>query len=380
MKTKMSTSDEEILQRLNYEEAKQYVGGVVFVTLIMIAGVVGNLHVLFVYAFRIKPSNHQVFILTLGVLDFTTCVIGMPFILVDLRHPLTFTLIAACKLLRFVNYFICMSSGLLLVVIAIDRYRKICVPFGRQMSLTQAKISCAVVLGVSLLISWPAPVLYGRDTIVTSDVNINGTRCYEEDRFHGTKYMAYFNALLILVFFSALIILAVLYSLIWRKIKNHSATKKKFSQKETESGTSTAMSVVTTSGSNSCSKGEKNDVSSDENIPEKVVSKGNNVLPHSAKCSEGNDQRASRTTVMFLLITAVFLLSYFPHLLLKIITFLNKGFVENMTFTGKVFYNTFIWCFFINNMANAFIYGFFDRRFRSEVKSMYSKLFSYGKK
>ncbi|WAR21623.1 hypothetical protein MAR_015597 [Mya arenaria] len=314
----MSTSDEEILQQLNYEEAKQYVAGVVFVTLIMIAGVVGNLHVLFAYAFRSSLPIIK------WVLDFTTCVVGMPFILVDLRHPLTFTLIAACKLLR---------------------YRKICVPFGRQMSLTQVKISCVIVLGVSLLISWAAPKLYGRDTIVTSDVNINGTRYYEEDRFHCTKYMAYFNALLILVFFSALIILAVLYSLIWRKIRNHSATKKKFSQKETESGTSTAMSVVTTSDSNS----EKNDVSSDENIPEKVESKGNNVLPHSAKCSVGNDQRASRTTVMFLLITAVFCL---------IITFLNKGFVENMTFAGKVFYHTFIWCFFINNMANAFIYGF----------------------
>ena len=118
----MNVTEREILEELNGEEAKKYVGGVVFVTLLMTAGIVGNLHVLLVYALRIKPSNHRVFILTLGVLDFTTSVIGMPFILVDLRNPFTFEWIAACKILRFVNYFICMSSGLLLVVIAIDRY------------------------------------------------------------------------------------------------------------------------------------------------------------------------------------------------------------------------------------------------------------------
>lgn len=109
------------LDELNHEEAKQYVGGVVFVTLIMTIGIIGNSHVLFVYAFRMKPSNHRIFILTLAVLDMITCIIGMPFIVVDLRNPLTFTMVSACKVLRFVNYFICISSALILTVIAIDR-------------------------------------------------------------------------------------------------------------------------------------------------------------------------------------------------------------------------------------------------------------------
>jgi hypothetical protein len=50
------------LQDLNYEEAKQYIGGVVFVSIIMIIGIIGNLHVLYVYSFRMKPSNHRIFI------------------------------------------------------------------------------------------------------------------------------------------------------------------------------------------------------------------------------------------------------------------------------------------------------------------------------
>ena len=113
-----------LLEELNQEEAKQYVGGIIFVTIVMIIGIIGNLHVLFVYTFRIKPSNHRIFILSLAVLDMITCIVGMPFIIVDLRNPLTFTMVSACKVLRFVNYFICTSSALILTVIAIDRYVK----------------------------------------------------------------------------------------------------------------------------------------------------------------------------------------------------------------------------------------------------------------
>ena len=85
------------LQDLNYQEAKQYIGGVVFVSIIMIIGIIGNLHVLYVYSFRIKPSNYRIFILTLAVLDLLTCVIGMPFIIMDLRNPLTFNMVTLVK-------------------------------------------------------------------------------------------------------------------------------------------------------------------------------------------------------------------------------------------------------------------------------------------
>ncbi|KAH3851344.1 hypothetical protein DPMN_093824 [Dreissena polymorpha] len=371
-------TDEEILARLNHEEAKQYVGGIVFVALLMTAGIFGNLHVLYVYVFRMKSSNHRVFILTLATLDFITCVVGMPFILVDLRNPLTFTLVAACKILRFVNYFICMSSALLLIVIAVDRYRKICVPFGKQMSRMVAKVSCLVVIGFSILLSWPAPVLYGQDIVMTSYENITGTRCYEENKFRGTKYMAYFNELLILVFFVALVVLVVLYSLIWRVIRKHSLKRAELEEAEGHSKTSTKMSNVTSSVDTSAAQSVDSDDTTNEQCDKNVKNK-QPYISQSGRSRRGdaektNHDHAKRTTVMFALITAVFVLSYLPHLLLKIVTFLNPNFVPNMSFTGLVLYNTFIWCFFINNMANAYIYGFLDRRLRAEIRLLYGQI------
>ena len=116
-------NSQNILEELNIQSAKQYRGGFIFVSILMVIGIIGNVHVLYVYAFRIKnASNHRTFILMLGLVDFITCIIGMPFILVDLRRPLTFTMVYACKVLRFVNYFNSFSSITLLLVIAVDRY------------------------------------------------------------------------------------------------------------------------------------------------------------------------------------------------------------------------------------------------------------------
>lgn len=117
----LNSSLKESLVELNRKEAEQYLGGVIFVTVVMVVGIIGNMHVLFVYTFRIQRSNHRIFILVLGVLDFITCTVGMPFIIFDLRNPLTFTVSSVCKLLRFTNYFTCTSSSLILVLIAIDR-------------------------------------------------------------------------------------------------------------------------------------------------------------------------------------------------------------------------------------------------------------------
>ncbi|XP_071156967.1 neuropeptide Y receptor type 2-like isoform X2 [Mytilus edulis] len=214
-----------LLEELNQEEAKQYVGGIIFVTFLMIIGIIGNLHVLFVYTFRIKPSNHRIFILSLAVLDMITCIVGMPFIIVDLRNPLTFTMVSACKVLRFVNYFICTSSALILTVIAIDRYRKICVPLGKQISKRIAKVLILVCLGTSMVLSWPAPVLYGHSSINTTNPNITGVRCFTEDQFKNTQLQAYFNAILILLVCVVFGILLVLYSLIGMVISKHTTFK-----------------------------------------------------------------------------------------------------------------------------------------------------------
>ncbi|XP_071156966.1 cholecystokinin receptor type A-like isoform X1 [Mytilus edulis] len=379
-----------LLEELNQEEAKQYVGGIIFVTFLMIIGIIGNLHVLFVYTFRIKPSNHRIFILSLAVLDMITCIVGMPFIIVDLRNPLTFTMVSACKVLRFVNYFICTSSALILTVIAIDRYRKICVPLGKQISKRIAKVLILVCLGTSMVLSWPAPVLYGHSSINTTNPNITGVRCFTEDQFKNTQLQAYFNAILILLVCVVFGILLVLYSLIGMVISKHTTFKGSVPGATSSDSSKHKITVSTDASSEDkpVFKGENvtkniNGANLKENelidLPQASLSvTGTNYIPgilDTKKNEKSKFDRAKRTAFMFFLITSFFFISYFPHLTLQILAFVKTGFVSNMSFSEKVLYNTFLWCFFINNMSNCFVYGFCDTRFRTEVKKIYNTLF-----
>ena len=265
-------------------------------------------------------------------------------------------------------------------------------PLGRQISQQAAKLSCLIVLGVALLLSWPAPVLFGGSTVKIEGENVTGTRCYTEDKFKDTKYQAYFNAVLILVVFGVFIVLVILYSLIGRVILRHSTFN--FKNKRSATGDSTNSTATletkeysissTSTGKTKCTleppsvstgstSGTENDNTKDQETKKETAMR---TPTKDKKVNEQNKfTKMRKTTYMLFIITVVFFVSYFPHLILKIVTFANKNFVPNMSFAGKVFYNTFIWCFFINNAANSIIYGFCDVRFREEVFQIYRNLF-----
>ncbi|KAL3891644.1 hypothetical protein ACJMK2_003896 [Sinanodonta woodiana] len=400
------------LEEINDAIAITHIGGAVFVGILMLIGFVGNLHVLLVYAFRTKPSNHRIFILCLGVLDMVTCSIGMPFILVDLRYPLMFYATAVCKILRFLNYFMCASSAFLLLVIATDRYRKICVPLGKQMSETMAKVSCGIAMAVAFAISWPAPVLYGYSIEHTNVGNITGVRCWTEERFKKTKYQAYFNFLLIFIVFGTFTVLCVLYSMIGAQIVRHktfrsTVTNSKslplstISHNSKDSGDTVATPLPSSEeeAEEETEMHEKKDVNSVTRdsrirfnfilmkIPQKILAVGRKSRDVQSLASDntsgenGNkklskeDMRTRRITLIMFVITVVFFGSFVPHLILKIVVLMKKNFLQTRSPAGLYLFNTFIWSFFINNMANPIIYGFCDKRFRKEIRSMYGRLF-----
>ncbi|KAK3590703.1 hypothetical protein CHS0354_008042 [Potamilus streckersoni] len=554
--------EEITLRELNDEEAKQYIGGAVFVSILMIIGIIGNLHVLYVYTLKMKPSNLRVFILCMAIVDMLTSSIGMPFVLYDLTHPLTFFAPFVCKALRFLNYFNSSASACILVLVSVERYRKICVPFGKQLTIKASKVCCGLVIVFAVLISWPAPVLYGQSTVPTRYMNITGSRCYTEDRFKDTPYQLYFNIFLILVFLITSLVLIVLYSLIGRQIfrqrvfRNKFMTKNKKEEKlgkgddtvdknkifSKEAGSDTSTkSAAANSNSDSIAQfmdqsqgdpkihalhklegtelamdsnethkygsevrnshlylggdemtgfhSENTDrtevhFSSDEEhtkiykgfenindspsghvhgkgdfvatecetcnngifpiqviytvnskmfnigsvLPSKVntdncmrsmtlqttfgtagaessqgtetatphnsgpVLNGTNTvvtngiyletqeksgmdkLNSTSKSTQKDRDKTRKITYILFLITVVYFCSFLPHLILKILAFLKKDFLLRLNFSEAFAYNTFVWSFFINNVANPFIYGFHDKNFKREVKLIYQRI------
>lgn len=276
------------------------------------------------------------------------------------------------------------------------RYRKVCVPLGKQISHGAAKYLCLISLGTAVLISWPAPILYGHSSVNTTNPNITGTRCFTDDRYKDTKYQAYFNYVLILVFVIMSILLVILYSLIAGAISRHNKFIKTFK-------VSTSNSYITRKRITDSKKMADNH--KDEIVLKCIIlqhdtnSNDQNLVftdSPSASCSSDQPKHTKsrqkhrhnhahfhlikKTTFTMFLITVCFAVSYLPHLSLKIIAFVKPHFISDMNFSEKCLYNTVVWCFFLNNIANIFIYGCFDKHFSAELRNMYSYILCRNKR
>ncbi|XP_062603587.1 beta-2 adrenergic receptor-like [Saccostrea cucullata] len=315
-------------------------GGIIFVTVLCIVGVIGNFHVLMVYLLRYKRSSYRTYILFLGALDMTNSTISMPLTIVYLSFPLEFFNDFFCKVYRFFLYYVSIASTIILVIVAVDRYRKIKTPFKRQWTKKQTFRICLAGLFSGLVFAWPAPILYGGRNVPLPVNNLTGHRCYIEDKFKNTPFTAVFNVILTSLFILILTTLVILYHFIWKVVKNHV----NFTM-HSESMHSLSVDLDKLNGS------------------------GNQ---HSDKTVKNHKyQRLRRTTITLLSVTIGYLVSAFPHHCLALVIFLFPETECNMSFSGSVVYYTFVWIFLVNNVINPVIYSFSDVRFLKQLKSFY---------
>ncbi|KAL4237562.1 hypothetical protein ACF0H5_002276 [Mactra antiquata] len=255
------------------------------------------------------------------------------------------------------------------------------------------------MLFVALLLSWPAPILFGIRRVETG-TNLTGARCWAEDKPNYDNLQIYFNVVLIVCVFIVFVVLVVLYTLIGKVVSKQISFKRKGkgvqspinSPNQTTQATSEFLNDDNRlAGSNvRCvnliHQGKMKDKNSAKDLyictsnvnksgaanrEPLIHHKGNNGCRYGQSLKGYN--RAKRTALMFFLITVIFFLSYVPHFTLIIIDFASEDFVQNLSLIGKVFYNTFRWSAFVNNVANCFVYGFVDNKFRQEVRNMYRK-------
>jgi hypothetical protein len=229
------------LSELNDEYVRLYLlPRIVFTSLLMAIGIPGNALVLYIYYAKFPKSNHRVFILCLAIIDMLSCCITFPFYISFSLIPYMFYNVTACKLFTATTYYLSITSGLLLGVIAIERYLKVCRPWGRQMSERGSRVSCSIVLGIGLGLAWPTGLLFGHSTVhldtsgvrnVDGDwawnvtvhvaINVTGVYCGPADEYSSTNIILFYEALILLVVVSVCVMLIVLYFFIARQIYKH---------------------------------------------------------------------------------------------------------------------------------------------------------------
>lgn len=191
---------------------------ILYTSVMMAMGSVGNSIVCYVYGFRWQSTVTKTFIFSLAALDLTNSLICMPTEIAMLVKIMSFNAPWWCKVTRFLTYTLNGSSSLILAAIALDRWFKVCQPLKCFFTHKRAKWTCAGALLLAATLSWPSLILYGNLTLPIVGSSDTGVTCLVSDDFIDTWwplvfYCVYFSCYLCLV-----VVITVLYSMIAVKL------------------------------------------------------------------------------------------------------------------------------------------------------------------
>lgn len=363
---------------------------VVYLILLCFVGTIGNGHAFIVYHMRYKPSNHRTFVVWLAAIDFVACTVSAPFEIVDIRHGYTFDSGAACKCFRFVNHVVSIASGLMLGVIAIERYRKACCPFGRQISEKEAAVSCMVTVGVSFLVATPSFYLYDAAEKLTDIQGLSGTDCTTGLSKGQQSFFRIYSILLLLMTTIIFIICIVAYSFVGKSLYKQMTFRQSAQLKnvqKTISGNSVSsdnkMSVTSVRMKMMAEKSEGSSCQHIHDEESSVYSDKNKVMLHppgrptTLPMIKGKKRldRTRRITLMFLIATAVSYVGYLPNLIILVIRAVRPSAYQNLARSLGMFTSVLLRGYFLSNVTNPLVYCFVDDRFRQECGLLYSKVF-----
>ncbi|KAL3890013.1 hypothetical protein ACJMK2_002318 [Sinanodonta woodiana] len=216
------------LDELNDEEIYRLVPLLIYLLLISIIGIGGNGLVCYIYKTKYRLSNSQSFILCLSAIDLFACFIVVPLEFFTILRQFHFEAVWACKMSRFSNTLVTMSSSFLLLAIAVDRYRKVCKSFGWQISSNAARALCVASILAGLAVSWPALILYGKKSFIVQEFNITATECSTNDAISVTMFPFLNNLVFSLMFLTGIVAMSLLYCFIGRVICQHAKKPREY--------------------------------------------------------------------------------------------------------------------------------------------------------
>lgn len=433
-----SNIDGENINRLlkieNTFEAEALTPITIYLILLMITGVVGNTIVLYIYKFMFKRSTSRIFILSLATFDLITCLLGMPYHILDMIYPYLFVWDTVCRVLSFALTFTILASIFILDLIAIDRYRKICRPFEKQLSGMGSKIMSWVTVLIAIISAIPMLLIYGAADVPTArNPNITGKECYVSDDYIESYFPLVYDALTFLIFIVSAFILVGFYSkvgvTIWKRRKFNEWAKSNESKRSASSQSTPNTSVIQLNvitdeakhGSPMLAHFGKNkeggnvqifDSNSSVTAPKdsplpfrsttsnpkkermnrrvmRLMSEPSSTEHDSSTMDHGStrshkashrhhvtkkEKRTLRITGMLFVITLIFIISFLPYLCIQIVNGLNEGFWDEMSISEIILFNLLMRTYFINNMINPIIYWFLDHKFKEEVIRLFNDM------
>jgi len=213
---------EESTESLTSRYADAILPFTVCLGIFMVIGILGNILVLrvFVPVPRNRRNNFRIFVISLAIVDLFVCSILFPTDMIRQRNEFNFHNEALCAVKNYINNYGAVASALSLMVINIDRTRKVVHPLRRQMSKSLAfKLCVGFTFVFSLVINVPAALTSG--ITETNRTNIYGNQtvvfmCNVKDSYQGHPLLSAYEIFHVLLFATVSIAAIVMYICILR--------------------------------------------------------------------------------------------------------------------------------------------------------------------
>ena len=355
-------------------------------------GIIGNVIVLLVYR-RISKKQIQgqskeggmrvrFFIPSLAVFDITSIIFLAVF-------PLSATNVWLCKGVVLVGLSAIKTSGLIMLLISIQRFMFIAMQPKRILTPKQLHILLAVVILVGIAFTLPETFVFEIYDITISFRNKTTTFpiCSKNHLYSG-KVMS------VIIFTATLLNLLVMFALysaigraILTRLKKANKTHQKACSQTNSENRSKGINILTSvSPDDNVEKNNSRPIfnlqinnkglkatktSTDSKTPPK--GEKTNTRTGSEMRNKQRKKTKSRFTLMFLIIVIINLLSYVPTQILGLQTHIGED--ETTSYSSKD-WELFAWFYVIamtNHIANPFVYGYFDSLFRHECKTMFCR-------
>lgn len=383
---------------MNYsaEDLNEEVTGILYfntglLSLYLFLGLSGNGIVLFIYTRRIKRTEERYFIPVLAIADIFAILSGVVLGIVSNFHRANYVIDTFCKVGYYLTWTTTSVSGIIILLIALNRHLMICRPTGPQLTVARKRRAIVAVIIFSIVSSGPMLYFLGEKQLpfVYKGQPINATLCTLRfsSGFWYKLQMGYFALEVFLTVLNMLLTcgfyipVGVIIYRRFKSTKNRSKLTGDTQEMSTiqlsevpsnlfkvqqidnsyveDSAISTTMSTIGPSHKGII-PGTKKEVKRDE--------RGSSV---NRKKSVRRKQVKHNFTTMFATIIGFYILAYLPTLMLMIIPGQNPA--EFYFSKSPVAINLLVFlqrAFLLNNICNAFIYTYFDLSFRKEVKKL----------
>ncbi|XP_059171046.1 muscarinic acetylcholine receptor M3-like [Physella acuta] len=217
----------------------------VILGVLSLTGVIGNSLVCFVFAKKFRQCSQNYLIIILAVFDLHSCIITIPYEIIDIRFYVyyVFDTDIICKVMKFINAFFNTGSILILLVIAVDRYRKVCKPLSKQLRLPTIRGIVFLVILVSTCYSWPSIFLYGIRSMNSTTIPGEMIRDCSTPTGLDPIFPTVYNGVLFMSFVVISIALIVLYSRILREVKSRHLRRRFVKPEKSSQNDTNAVSV-----------------------------------------------------------------------------------------------------------------------------------------